>query len=195
LVEYRHRRNSRISGSTQIILENEPMPIRQIIIPVGPSIAYVPLTKGQFALIDREDAELVSGHSWCAFWDKTTQSFYARDSSDLIGMHRIISKCPDDMEADHKNHRTLDNRACNLRPATKSQNQHNCRLRKDSTTGFKGVCARSNGRYGAYLYEKGVFVHLGYFSCPEEAARKYDVEALARRGQFAKLNFPEVCHL
>lgn len=57
-------------------------------------------------------------------------------------IHRIMWKIstgdePD--EIDHINKNKLDNRRCNLRSATKSQNQFNSRLRVDSSSGVKGV--------------------------------------------------------
>ncbi len=40
---------------------------------------------------------------------------------------------------DHINGNTLDNRACNLREATHSQNMHNKRIYRNNTSGIKGV--------------------------------------------------------
>lgn len=42
-------------------------PTRPAIIPIGPSIAYLPLTQGLFALIDREDAPQLEKFKWQAY--------------------------------------------------------------------------------------------------------------------------------
>ncbi|GAH20073.1 unnamed protein product, partial [marine sediment metagenome] len=42
-------------------------------------------------------------------------------------------------QIDHINRDGLDNRKCNLRPCTNSQNQKNSKLRKDNKSGLRGV--------------------------------------------------------
>lgn len=56
--------------------------------------------------------------------------------------HRIIYAMHNDnlpKQIDHINGNRTDNRIENLRPATLNQNQHNAKLRKDNTSGVKGV--------------------------------------------------------
>lgn len=53
---------------------------RRIFVPIGPSIAYVPLTQGLYALIDAEDAEWVGVHNWCAHWPGRKTKVYAMRS-------------------------------------------------------------------------------------------------------------------
>ena len=56
----------------------------------------------------------------------------------LIGLHFIDN--PEDKRCiDHINRDRLDNRLCNLRWATHSENSLNTGLRKDNTSGYKGV--------------------------------------------------------
>lgn len=43
---------------------------------------------------------------------------------------------------DHVNGDPSDNRICNLRQASRSQNMQNCKLRHDNTSGTKGVSFR-----------------------------------------------------
>lgn len=51
-------------------------------------------------------------------------------------------------EIDHKNGDTLDNRRCNLRVATRSQNASNCKPKKSSKVGIRGVHIRPDGTWG-----------------------------------------------
>lgn len=47
---------------------------------------------------------------------------------------------------DHINQNPLDNRICNLRIADKSLNGHNSKMRKNNTTGYKGIIWYSKAR-------------------------------------------------
>lgn len=65
---------------------------------------------------------------------------------------------------DHINSNRSDNRFCNLRAATFSENQHNRLIGSDNTSGFKGVNWDSHSkkwrariRYKRRLYEAGSF--------------------------------------
>lgn len=88
---------------------------------------------------------------------------------------------------DHINGDTLDNRIANLRQATRSQNIANSKLRKDSTTRFKGVSFnKKTGKYVAYLNHNGARIYLGLFRTPEAAARARDSKARELHGEFAR---------
>jgi hypothetical protein len=97
-------------------------------------------------------------------------------------MHRFILGYPND-QVDHVNHDTLDNRRCNLRVVTQSQNMANAGLRKASITGFKGVSVLDRF-FVATLCGK----HLGTFRTAIEAALSYDSAAVAHFGEFACTN-------
>lgn len=79
---------------------------------IGPSIAYVPLTQDQWALIDSDDATNVAVFSWYALWSKCTESFYAIgwDGTRKVKLHRFIMGFGygDKRHVDHRNGRTLD---------------------------------------------------------------------------------------
>jgi hypothetical protein len=62
----------------------------------------------------------------------------------------MIGRFPDP-EADHENLNRSDDRWKNLREATRQQNNRNKPVRKDSTTGAKGVSLRECGRFQAYI--------------------------------------------
>ena len=98
-------------------------------------------------------------------------------------MHREIMKCEEDLEIDHENHQTLDNRKQNLRKATTLQNIRNQKLRTTNTSGFMGVVKRKN-RWIAQLSGH----HVGVFDTIEEAREARDKAAKKIYGEFASLN-------
>jgi hypothetical protein len=107
-------------------------------------------------------------------------------------MHRLVMNAPRGMEVDHINGDTLDNRKCNLRICSRSENLRNASLSGDSTSGFKGVWKKQTGRrqWVAAIYKEGKNRFLGSFASKEEAASRYDKEATRLYGNFARLNFP-----
>lgn len=87
-------------------------------------------------------------------------------------------------QIDHLNREKADNRLCNLREATESQQCGNVGLSKRNTTGLKGV-GRHRGRWRASLGRHGRTVHLGMFDTAEEAATAYCAAANAYFGEFS----------
>lgn len=161
--------------------------------PSADDIRTIPLTQGQFAIVDTSDYGWLSQYSWQAQWNTKTQSFYAiRTTSAANGkkpttirMHREILGLAvgDPRIADHRiSGDTLNNRRSNLRIATQFQNQHNRRRRRDNSSGFKGVTPYQ-GKWKAEIVENGNWHYLGWYETPEEAyvayceaARKYHRE-------------------
>lgn len=71
---------------------------------------------------------------------------------------------------DHINGNPADNRIQNLRAVTAGQNQHNRKLNKNNTSGFKGVSwHKRTKRWGACICLEGKRIYLGLFNTPEEA--------------------------
>lgn len=86
-------------------------------------------------------------------------------------VHGFIPNC----EIDHINGIRDDNRICNLRAATKSQNQGNQRKpRKDNTSGYLGVSEnRLNGKFKAQIEVNKENKYLGQHETAEEAHQVY----------------------
>jgi hypothetical protein len=87
---------------------------------------------------------------------------------------------------DHKDRNASNNKWCNLREATISQNGANSPTKAKS--GFRGVGLRRN-KWRAYITVNNKQIHLGTFDTPEEAAHKYDEAAKLYFKEFATLNF------
>lgn len=139
------------------------------------SICKIPLPHNKSALIDSEDYEKVKNYKWSvnrAGYVISNESHRIEDHR-YIYLARIIMEAPDDLLIDHIWHNKLDNRKSELRFATPSQNNMNMVLRKDNTTGFKGIDKKKN-RYRARIQVDNKEICLGWFDKIEDAvaARK-----------------------
>jgi hypothetical protein len=150
----------------------------------------VPLTQGYVALVDDEDYDAVMrAGRWqlSACGDHLYAGHAFKQGS--IRLHTFLTGWS---LIDHVNGDGLDNRRCNLRPATQAQNNANMRRPRDNTSGYKGVnLYKRTGRWRATLTHQRRARHLGYYATAEEAARVYDAAASALWGEYARLNFPE----
>ncbi len=90
-------------------------------------------------------------------------------------------------QIDHANCNPMDNRYCNLREATSTQNHYNSRLFKNNTSGFKGVSwHKGNGNWRASIFVNGRNIHLGSFDDADEAAEAYAAAATHYAKEFAR---------
>lgn len=158
----------------------------------------IPLTQGKFALIDEEDAPLISRFKWCARRAIGRDTYYAVRSTysgnthKTVLMHRVILDAPDGTEGDHIDGDGLNNTRTNLRLSTTAQNHCNARRRSNNTSGYKGVSwDKSRGLWAAEARMNGRRIRCGRFATAEEAARAYDRAAMQLQGEFARLNFPD----
>lgn len=137
------------------------------------------LTKGKFAKIDDEDYQRCQEY----YWYYTPWGYAARSNyGSTIYLQCFILKV--DKGVDHKDHDRLNCQKCNLRLATRSQNNANQRKRKKETKSkFKGVTFEV-GRWRARLAKQ----HLGRFNTEEEAAIAYNIAAVKKFGEFSHLN-------
>jgi hypothetical protein len=95
-------------------------------------------------------------------------------------------------EVDHRNRNKLDFQRGNLRVATRAESCRNTSLRKDNTTGYRGVSFYARlGIYRATIFLGQRQVTLGKFPDPVDAAKCYDAAARLYFGEFAVLNFPD----
>lgn len=94
---------------------------------------------------------------------------------------------PKGRDVDHINGRGDDNRWCNLRPATRGQNNwNNHNLRSDNKSGKTGVSWSIQGdAWTARVTVNKKIIHLGYFDDLEEAVEVRRAAELKYFGEFA----------
>lgn len=141
----------------------------------------IPLSKGQVALIDDTDWPLISGYKWYSRWDNNPRSFYAiantkkpNGSKTTAQMHRLLLDAQPGQLVDHINHDTLDNRRCNIRICTLSQNGQNRRQQRNNTSGYRGVWLdKRYQKWRAQIKINGKQIALGGYDTPELAFAAY----------------------
>ncbi len=91
-------------------------------------------------------------------------------------------------EIDHINGIRNDNRICNLRDASRSQNQHNRKTWKNGTiSGLKGsFFHKATGKWASTIQHNKKRTHLGLFETAEEAHEAYLTAAKKLHGEFAR---------
>jgi hypothetical protein len=90
-------------------------------------------------------------------------------------------------QIDHKNLCKFDGRWENLRHASRSQNEANKSIRRDNTSGFKGVSWHAGvKKWQARTRIGGQRRHLGYFDRIEDAAAAYWAAVSELHGEFAR---------
>ena len=163
----------------------------------GYAFRKIPLTQGQYAIVDPDDYPRLSKYKWRICKTKGKNVLYAERSTRLpngkysrVLMHRQLIHVPEGFVIDHINRNGLDNRKANLRPATIAQNAWNSRKRKNRF-GYKGVWfAKDKGKFRAAVWHNNKREYLGYFNSPRQAAKVYDHAARKFHKEFAVLNFP-----
>lgn len=151
----------------------------------------IPLPRNKFAIVNDEDYDNLIRYKW-----HTHNRGYVRRNERKNGkyyrnilMSRVIAGAKEGEQVDHINHDTLDNRRCNLRIASPSENQGNKLKLKNNTSGFKGVSwHKASNRWSAHIGFRGKQYHLGVFYDKKKAAQAYNKSAIKYFGEFAVLN-------
>ena len=121
------------------------------------------------ALVDACD-DWVLNHNWRV---DSKGYVYRRHNRCHIQLHReILGRECEGLLVDHINHDPLDNRRCNLRAVTPSQNQQNRRgVARNNKLGLRGVyLVKSTGKYEAHARLHGKRYTAGWHSTPSQAA-------------------------
>lgn len=146
-------------------------------------------------LVDKEDEYLLEKYSWHI----NSQGYLVTDiqiskiprKRNILLLHRVIMNADSGQLIDHKNRDKLDNRKCNLRFCTRSQNAMNRKAQKNSLSNYKGVSPfRKKWRavINIKIGETSKQFHIGVFDNPELAASAYNKQAIILHKEFKCLN-------
>lgn len=164
------------------------------------NIKFIPLTQGQFAIVDADDYDWLNQWIWSLVKRPgIVNVLYAQRSLKLDNggygimlMHTAIMPPPQGMMVDHRNTYGLDNRLCNLRICNKMQNAHNCPKRRKGTSKYKGVhFSKDTNKWHAYINFNKKRTHIGCFKTEDEAAAARNVYELEYYKEFARPNIIE----
>lgn len=151
---------------------------------------------GRSFLIDARDWDLIKDYRWYVQSDGGNRLYV---SSTIKGkttyLHRILMRAKEGQCVDHKLGDSLDNRSCNLRIVTHTQNAWNQRKQVrykglPCSSPFKGVIYdKETSKWIARICVHGKSKFLGRYLCPRNAAKAYDEAARLWFGEFALTNF------
>jgi hypothetical protein len=149
-------------------------------------VGVVPLTRGLESIVDLADLPVVATHNWQALCTKGGHAYGMRSrvvngERFIVMMHRLILGAPHGMVVDHINGNGLDNRRCNIRICSQSDNMKNQVIHRINRLGIQGV-SRAKGRYKATITHDGVRAYLGSYTSADlaAAAREGAERALGR---------------
>lgn len=155
-----------------------------------PQVRRIPLGKGLFATIDAADYEEVRKYRWYATHGGGNNAYAAATKNGkTVYMHRMLMRPRKGYVVDHIDGNGLNNRRCNLRVCTPTQNLANKTPRGGSSQ-FVGVY-RYRDKWAANVTCQGRCYYIGVFEDEVEAAKARDRKAYELHGQYAHLNFPE----
>lgn len=119
------------------------------------------IIKDKVIFYDEEDQPIVDSRKWhinsmgYAVWRGTVNG-----KKSTVRLHRLINNTPTGLTTDHINHNRLDNRRCNLRDCTQSENMRNL-----SNQGKGYWFQKQNNNWVVEVYGK----HIGCFKTEDEA--------------------------
>ena len=150
----------------------------------------IQLTQGKSTLVDEDDYERFKDLKFYAVNYKGW--WYAKTTTPHRYLHRLILNVKNNEYVDHINGDGLDNRRCNLRTATNSQNQMNSKKPSGGTSRYKGVnWNKEDNCWYSRITANKKSIFLGCYFSEIDSAKIYDKMATELFGEYAKLNFPE----
>lgn len=157
----------------------------------------IPLTRGQFAIVDDSDYAQVVPFKWYAY--KRRGTFYAARTVRSLGrrttlhMHVFIMCPPEGSEVHHKNENGLDNRRSkNLQVVTHSEHKRFKSSPATHSSGFRGVYwSMAALAWQTVIKSQGVRYYLGLFDSAKEAAQIRDAKARELGWPEEGMNFPK----
>lgn len=114
---------------------------------------------------------------------------YCKESKRTKSLSRMVLRYDGPLEVDHINRDKSDNRACNLRLSSRSENAANKNKIKNTSSRYIGVSwNRKSSVWQSKIGFKRKKIWIGSFDSEHEAARMYNLKAIELFGDFASIN-------
>lgn len=156
------------------------------------SYATIVLEDGNETMVDIDDLDFLV--NLCR-WNTDAKGYVrGKTKNGLVSIHRLVSKVPDNMVVDHINHNLLDNRKCNLRICSGSDNAKNKKIPKNNTSGVLGVYyidKSKSKKWRASIGVNGKTVYIGQYKTKEEAI---EARQKAECDYFGEFRFSKEVH-
>ncbi len=140
------------------------------------------LNDGSEVMFDKEDYDLIKDWTWYKDGHGYVVSHKANNNIRVsVKMHMLVMGSDGSMNIDHIFGNKLDNRKSQLRFATKAENARNQKLRKNNTSGYKGVYWDKNrSKWIAAI--QGTYI--GAYNSLDDANAAYTTKARQLFGEF-----------
>jgi hypothetical protein len=127
------------------------------------------LNTNQEFYFDLEDYDKIKDYCWCENVTKTGFSKLVSYINNITtSMHTVLGF----KFYDHIDRNQLNNRKCNLRPATHQENRRNSTKPKNNTSGFIGVYLnKKDGKWKAKIKVDGKVISLGHYYNKADAVK------------------------
>jgi len=148
-----------------------------------PNAEKIQLSRGVFAIVDSDMVPILKRFTWSAKVDYRMVYAISTDKNTVqIKMHKYVLGLPNksDYIVDHINHNALDNRRCNLRIVSNSDNQMNRKEHESIKSRFVGVHWWTDK--WAAIVKVDSTVHKKYFADEVDAAKYYDELVVKLKG-------------
>jgi hypothetical protein len=136
----------------------------------------ISLSQGKKVMVDDEDYDFLMQWKWyCNKAGYAVRENYTgmKDGKRIrrtIRMHRLINKTPEELETDHIDGNTLNNRKENLRNVAHSKNMFNLKVADNNSSGHSGISwHKETKKWRAYINLKGKQIYLGLYNNIEDA--------------------------
>jgi hypothetical protein len=126
-----------------------------------------------WATVDADDYARVNALRWHLFDGYARRNVVVKGRWRALFMHRFVMGLEFDnqLQPDHENRDRLDNRKSNLILVPRAAQAQNITMRRDNTSGFRGVTFhKATGKWAAHARLNRKRVHLGLWETREDAA-------------------------
>lgn len=143
--------------------------------------------RGNYTIVDSELLPELKKYYWFREPNGYFVSVTGTKHEKRIILHNFIfGEVPKGYEVDHKNRKKYDNRRCNLRQATRAENNINHGLSVANSSGYVGVSyLKSRRKFRAYITVNGKQISLGLYDSPEKA---YQARLKAERKYYGEFS-------